>query len=203
MRAVLADVTAILGGIGSGKSAYIKQRLRVDKPKRLLIFDPQSEYQEFAPITGLREIFDAMRAPSWRLAYFPTAAPDRMRAEFDLLARLAYAAGRCTFIADELHLVTSPRPDKVPAGWAALVLRARHRRVVIIGASQRPAHLDKNFLGNATRIRTGRLGYGPDGETVAKAMLIRADEVAALRPLEWIERDVNTGAVTRGRLTFR
>lgn len=196
----VADVTAVVGGIGSGKSAYVKQRLKRDAPRRLLIFDPQDEYGAHARALQLRELFRELYAPAWRVRLVPGGAG--MAREFDLLCRAAYAAGSCTFVVDELHLVTSPNPARVPAGWSSLVLRSRHRRVAIIGASQRPAHMDKDFLGNATRIRACRLGYGPDCEAVARAMLIRPEEIAGLRPLDWIERDAIAGKITRGRLRF-
>jgi ABC-type cobalamin/Fe3+-siderophores transport system ATPase subunit len=39
-----ANITAVLGATGSGKSAWLKQKLRRDRPRRLMIWDPKHEY---------------------------------------------------------------------------------------------------------------------------------------------------------------
>lgn len=62
--------------------------------------------------------------------------------------------------------------------------------------------IDKDFLGNATLIHTGRLVYPEDIGAVTKAMQIEANAVAALQPLEWIEKDTQTGKRRAGRVVF-
>jgi len=64
------------------------------------------------------------------------------------------------------------------------------------------ASIDKDFLGNCTAIRTGRLAYPEDVKAVCKAMGIPPAKVEALRPLEWLEKDMASGKLTSGVLTF-
>ncbi|MGH8719649.1 MAG: hypothetical protein ACREV0_12025 [Burkholderiales bacterium] len=62
---------------------------------------------------------------------------------------------------------------------------------------QRPAAIDKHFFGNASVIRTGRLNYAADVLDVA------GDEIRELPQLAWIERDMRSGKVQRGKIGFR
>lgn len=73
----------------------------------------------------------------------------------------------------------------------------------IIGTSQRPAHIDKDFLGNATTIRTGMLGYPQDIKAVADAMRIKPVDIELLKPLEFIEVNRQTWERRKGLLQFR
>jgi len=50
-------------------------------------------------------------------------------------------------------------------------------------------------------LRTGRLAYGSDVKAVADA-IGNADKIAALKPLEWLEKDMATGKISAGVLTF-
>ena len=70
--------------------------------------------------------------------------------------------------------------------------------VEIFGLSQRPASVDKNFLGMCSRIHTRRLSLPADADTVAKALGVRPADVSALSGYQWIERNNQTGIVTRG-----
>ncbi len=81
-------------------------------------------------------------------------------------------------------------------------MTGRHRCLRVIGASQRPASIDKDFLGNCTTIHTGRLAYPEDVRAVAKAMGVDEAGIAALKPLEWIEKNMQTGQTSRGVITF-
>ncbi len=81
-------------------------------------------------------------------------------------------------------------------------MTGRHRGLRVIGASQRPASIDKDFLGNCTTIHTGRLAYHEDVRAVAKAMGGDEAGIAALKPLEWIEKNMQTGQISRGVIAF-
>jgi hypothetical protein len=61
-----------------------------------------------------------------------------------------------------------------------VVLRGRKRGLKIIGTSQRPASIDKDFLSNATLIRCGALGYPNDRVAVAAVMGADPAQIAAL-----------------------
>jgi len=78
-------------------------------------------------------------------------------------------------------------------------MTGRHRGLRVIGASQRPASIDKDFLGNATLIHTGCLVYPENIRAVAKAMQVEEGGIAAL---DWIEKDTQTGKHRAGRAVF-
>lgn len=80
-------------------------------------------------------------------------------------------------------------------------LRVAASSNIIINA-HRPASIDKDFLGNCTAIRTGRLAYPEDVKAVTKVMGVPPGKVEALRPLEWLRKDMATGRMTAGVLTF-
>ena len=61
---------------------------------------------------------------------------------------------------------------------------------------------EPDFLGNCTAIRTGRLAYPEDVKAVTKVMGVPPAKVEALRPLEWLEKDMATGRMSSGVLTF-
>ena len=202
-----ARIVAVLGASGSGKSAAIRQHLHVTRPRRLLVWDPLGEYADHGDVCrSLRETLERVRTRGGRvrsrLAVIFQPPPERRAwpQAFSTFCRLALAVGECTLVVEELALVT--QPHRAPEGWSAACLTGRHRGLEIIAASQRPASVDKDFFSNATRVRTGRLNYAEDVRTVAQVLDVSPDEIRALRPLEWIERDMHSGEIRRGRMTF-
>ncbi len=132
---------------------------------------------------------------------FRPSSDESLRArQFDLFCGAALAAGSLTLVVEELRFVTTP--SRAPLRWAEVTMTGRHRGLRVIGTSQRPASIDKDFLGNATLIHTGRLVYPEDIRAVAKAMQVEEGAVAALQPLDWIEKDTQTGRRRSGRVTF-
>lgn len=192
-----AVIVAIMGASGSGKSTYIKQQIRRGKPKRLIIFDPMGEYATMAkPVTTLREVARAAKAKTFSLAFRPDA--EKAAQQFDLLCKIAYTAADCWLVVDELAIVT--KPGWAPPGWADCSMRGRHKGLTVIGASQRPASIDKHFFGNATLIRTGRLNFAADIKVLANVLHVDQAEISQLKPLEYIERQMKTGDIARGTI---
>lgn len=192
---------AILGASGSGKSTFIKREISKPAHRRLLIWDPMKEYgahgQAVDTAAGLVE---ALKGKRFALVFQPSTLPAARIRQFDFLCRAALAAGNLTLVVEELRFVTTP--SRAPLGWAQVCLTGRHAGLTVFGASQRPASIDKDFLGNCSKVRTGRLTYPEDVKAVSAAARIPAAEIDALKPLEWIEKDLNTGKTTRGKLTF-
>ncbi len=203
-----ARIIAVMGASGSGKSAAIKQHLARHRPPRLLIWDPLQEYADYGvPVRSMHQALDVMATRRGRakqrfgIVFWPhPRAKGTWPQAFSFFCRLALAAGNCTLVVEELALVT--QPHRAPEGWSEACLTGRHRGLEIIAASQRPASVDKDFFSNASKVRTGRLNYAADVRTMAQVLDVTADEIRALQPLEWIERDMQTGAITRGRLEF-
>lgn len=195
----LASIRAAMGASGTGKSAYIKGLLRAERPVRLMVWDFMREYSReriARPTESLASLVAACRQQQFRVAFHPSFDDKTRAKQFDLFCRLAMDEGDLCMLVEEMSQVT--KPSFAPAAWSRVTLMGRHHGLRVIGASQRPAHIDKNFLGNATTIRTGGLRYPEDRAAVAKAMGIDPAEIAALVPLQWIERDMGTGAITRG-----
>jgi hypothetical protein len=199
-----ADITAIMGASGSGKSAALKQELLKAKTKRLLVFDPEGEYADFGAVidtvSALLAAVKAAGAGAMALVLKPSDNLDRAREQFDMFCRIAYAGGNLTMVCEEIAFVT--KPTAAPEGWSLCTLKGRKRKLKIYGSSQRPAAVDKNFFGNATRVRTGRLNYEQDLKTMANVLRVDVKEIADLLPLHYIERNMTTGAVTRGTISF-
>lgn len=164
-----------------------------------MIWDPLAEYdgQQF---TELAALVAALKAKKFRLVFRPSSDPVQRGKQFDFFCRAGMAAGSLTLVVEELRFVTTP--SRAPLGWAQVCMTGRHRGLSVFGISQRPASIDKDFLGNCTRIRTGRLAYPEDIKSVCKVMGVPVSKVDKLRPLEWLEKDMATGKLSSGVLIF-
>lgn len=171
-----ADIQAVLGASGTGKSHYVKSAIKRDR--RLLVWDIEDEYPDLPALT-LSQLPQAFAGKKARRAKFICSADASRRArEFDLFCRIAFAAGNLRLVVEELRFVTTA--SRAPEGWAAITLRGRKRGIRTIGTSQRPAQIDKDFLGNCTLIRCGALEYPDDRKAVAPILRKSLDEIAAL-----------------------
>lgn len=199
-------IFASMGSTGSGKSEDIKRNWLSPAPRRLLVWDlsPIDEYRAYGASVTLSQLVAAGGAAGKggdiRLVFKPSDNDKRRAQEFDIFCTLAMRMGNLTMLVEELKFVT--RPSYAPMPWAHCVLTGRKMGLRLIGTSQRPAHIDKDFLGNATIIRTGCLGYEDDEIAVAKAVRVPVDDIHQLQPLDWIQFERETRQVTRGRLTF-
>lgn len=192
-----ASIVAVMGASGSGKSLFLKAELRRLKPRRLIVWDALGEYTEFGTAANsLGDLLAAAKNAVFRCIFRPDRDPLKARAQFDGLCRIAFAAGDCVLVAEELAFVTSP--SFAPPGWSECTLKGRHRGLRIYGASQRPASIDKHFFGNATSIRTGRLNFARDVKVLADVLQVPAAQVQGLQPLQWVSRDMATGKITAG-----
>lgn len=199
-----APLIAVFGSRGTGKSAFIKQYIARAQPRRLVVFDPMHEYGPLGvPVGSLRALYLVIKAAGARgpfaLIYQPPTE-QRIEDQFNAVCREVFAAGNVLFVAEELNKVT--KPGWAPEHWKNITSRGRHRHVTLIGASQRPASVDKDYIGNATVIRSGRLNFEDDQKTVARALGVLYTDIRDLPDLAYIERDTNTREVSRGVLSF-
>jgi Helicase HerA, central domain len=200
--AAKAHIEAVLGASGSGKSSYVKSLMQRKLPQRLIVFDPEGEWGEFGTVTNrLDDVLQGAKAAGqkgpMRTVFVPSPDPATAVKQFDTICRIAFHWERCTFIVDELKSVTSP--SRSPVGWGMLTGRGRKRGIVIYGLSQRPASIDKDFLGNCNYVRSGRLTYSEDQRAVARVLGVPESEIGALPDLGWIRRDMATGETKRGK----
>lgn len=198
-------IVAVMGSTGCGKSVWLKRQLWEDNPKRLMIWDysPVAEYEDRGTYLSLTEVIRASAGPTFRVAYAAPIEADRRRQAFELFCRAALRAGRCTVVVEELRYVTTP--SRSPDSWAALVMTGRKAGLTIYGTSQRPSHVDKDFLGNCTQLHCGQLGYDADVETMSREMRLSSEErekLLHLPPLQWMHRDRESGQLLHGKLDF-
>lgn len=198
-----ADLTAIIGATGSGKSTRIKRMLDAERPRRLLVWDWKGEYPiphtsdpaELAAIVG-----GAGKRGAFVIAYRPTGKerPDWVARQFDIFCRVALAAGNCRVVVEELSNVTTA--GWAPQPWRNVCTEGRHEALRVIGTSQRPALMDKTLLSNATAIYCGRLNFGADKKALADAMDVPVAEIRALGKFQWLAKDCESGEVCRDDL---
>ena len=191
-----ADITAVCGSSGSGKSAWVKQQLK--GRARVIVWDVDEEYVKEKGFVAVRDrgklIELLLKRKKGRFAYVPKSLAD-----FDLWSKAAFAWGNCTAIAEETADVTTPA--KAPEGWGMLIRRGRKRGITIIGVTQRPAESDKTIIGNASLIHCGMLKRPQDRKYMALEMNIKQEIMDKLKPLDWVESTAE-GQFKKGRLRF-
>jgi hypothetical protein len=207
-------IVAVMGSTGAGKSTYIKRTWLDPLPRRLMVWDgsPIDEYRSFGATVTLSQLVAAAGAAGKggdiRLVFKPSDDAKIRAREFDIFCTLAMRLGSLTILVEELKFVTNP--SYAPMPWANCLLNGRKMGLRVIGTSQRPAHIDKDFFGNATIIRTGVLGYPEDVKALAGPMRVTFEDIDALVPVDddsrtanhWIQFERRNRLVTRGRLTF-
>ncbi|KQW76592.1 hypothetical protein ASC67_02770 [Methylibium sp. Root1272] len=202
-------VWAYIGASGSGKGVSINKALASLKPARLLIWDPRDEYGKHAKrVTTLPALVAEFRKASAgpvRVRYVAGSGMPLADA-FALVCSLAFEVGHLVFLAEELSDVTTA--SQAPAAWRRCITQGRHRALHIIGAAQRPALIDKTFLGNCTFIRCFTLRYSDDRSAMAKALDVPLADVSALQTVEtekattiaYLERDFRAGVLQKGSI---
>lgn len=202
-----ASIHAVLGSSGGGKTTHARKLIMKRKRRRTMIWspkEPKDDYASWYPgsvvCTTTAEVLEVVKAAGKRGAFHVVFKPslDRKRDElqFDVFCRIALAAENLMFLVDELHTVT--KPGWAPDGWSKLTMMGRASGTEIWGLSQRPASVDKNFLGNCSTVHTRRLSYPEDAKSVARSLGVKPVDVSSLTGYMWIERNNMTGEVTRG-----
>lgn len=197
-----ASITAVLGASGSGKGLWVKKHLLKPKPERLLIWDLMREegYAKLcttATTERITEVIEACKKPRFAVAYRPDMTGN-LDKQFSMFCRIANTVPNITVVVEELSYVTKAMYS--PPDWRAMCVTGRHRGMRIIGVSQRPTSVDKDFLSQCTTIHAGRLNTARDRKTLADMLCVPVEQVIALAPLDWIERDMATGLTTYGRV---
>jgi len=204
-------IEAYIGASGSGKGVSIGRRLRELKPPRLLIWDPRGEYSAFARAvtltTACQTVAQSEGKPFALRVVHDSKTP--MDVAFGLLCKLSFRAGNLCFLAEELSDVTTA--SRAPDAWRQCITQGRHQNLHIIGAAQRPALIDKTFLGNCTYIRCFTLRYADDRKAMAKALDVPEADVCALETTEgethtvinYIERDFRAKVLQTGQIKLR
>lgn len=200
-----ARVVAIMGSTGSGKTQYLRALLGKKRRRRTIIWSPKEDIDNYSGLYGGTVVTTAGEALALlkaagtgtvHIVFKPRLVRSIDEAQFDAVCKMAMLARNITFVVDELHTVT--RPSSAPDGWRKLVMMGRGYGAEVYGLSQRPASVDKDFFGNLSTMHARRMAYGEDAKAVARALSVSPQEVQALTGYQWLERDIQTGKVTRG-----
>lgn len=204
-----ASFVAILGATGCGKTTELKRRLAAlpkRKRRRTLVWSPKEPLDNYAALypgsrivrtagEALEVLKRAGSSGEFHLVFSPSLRRKVDEGQFDVVCKALLAVRNCIFIVDELHSVTEP--SRAPDGWAKLCFMGRGFGLEVFGLSQRPASVDKAFMGSLSAIHVGRLPHPPDQKTVAEILGVDRAEVAALSGFQAIRRDMLTGKVER------
>lgn len=204
-RAKIANINAIMGASGSGKTSFVMAEIKRIKPSRLMVWDKKGEFaleKHGKPLNRISDVYtELIKAGSsgaFKICYRPRGDSAQYKKQFDQFCKAAYAVKNVFFVAEELSDVTTA--SHAPAGWRELTTQGRTEGIVIYGLSQSPAQIDKDFFGNCTRVRTGRLNFDSHIKAMANCMSADKEVIRNLLAGEYIERDMNTGNVKRGKL---
>lgn len=191
----------VTGSMGSGKTTWAKQRVK--SARRLLVWDGKGidwgERERCKVIASFAELRAALFNATGRYSVRVPVTKEN----FATFCRLAWIWGRHSagvILVDEIADVTTV--GKAPMEWGEIARKIRAFGTDVIVTTQRPQEADKTAQGNAGLYHCGRMSDADDQKYVARRLLGGVDVrlVAALLPLQWIERDVRTLAITTGTL---
>lgn len=121
----------------------------------------------------------------------PTGSDAEVKTQFDRFCRIVWELNGATVLVEELSRVTMASWS--PPAWKNLSTAGRHQGLTIIGTSQRPATIDKDFLGNCTEIRCYRVNYDNDAKVMADSLGLQTEyepgaggKSVAVKPLQQI-----------------
>ena len=192
----------VTGSMGSGKTSWVKRRVK--KARRVLAWDGKGidwgERDGFRVVESLQELRAQLfgKGPMRISVRVPVS-----KENFAVFCRLAWVWGRFmpgVIVIDEIADVTST--SKAPQEWGEIARKIRAFGSDVYVTTQRPQECDKTAQGNATIFHCGRMSDADDQKYVARRLLGGVDVriVSALLPLQWVERDVRTLAITTGTL---
>lgn len=169
-----AKIHAVIGASGTGKSSYIKGEL-LRRYKRLIIWSPLEETDQYAGFCGgvvikgrVTALVAAVKSDAKAIVFVPTGSDADVKKQFDQFCRIVWEMEGATVLIEELSRVTMPSWS--PPAWRNLSTAGRHKGLTLIGTAQRPASIDKDFLGNCTEVRCYRVNYENDAKVMADSL---------------------------------
>lgn len=195
--ALKAEHVYICGNSGTGKSSHIKEKIA--NATRVIAFDPDDEYSELKGFVRVESgaelvaLLQANKTTPLKIAFVAEGVKS-----FEHWANCVFAWRNCIAVAEEIADVTTPA--KAPPAWGRLIRRGRKYGILICAVTQRPAEADKTILCNAAIIRTCALGRDADRQAIAREIGASVNDLAQLKPLDWIEYKREDLSLTKGRL---
>lgn len=204
-----AAFSGIIGATGCGKTTELKKRLAKlgkAKQRRTVVWSPKEALDNYAALykrsvicRSASEVLSILKkagvSGSFHVVFVPTLNRKKDEALFDVVCKALLMARNCILVVDELHSVTTP--THAPDGWAKLNFMGRGFGVEVFGLSQRPASVDKAFMGSLSSLHVGRLSNPADQKTMAEFLGVNHLEVAQLVGYQAIQRNMLTGEIVR------
>jgi len=200
-----AHFVGIIGVTGCGKTFELKKHLKAKKRPRTLIWSPKERFDNYAALfpdtvttSSVSEVLKIVKAAGkgkFHVVFLPTLNQRKDMAAFDVFCKVALAAGNLTMVCEELHSVTTA--SNAPDGWRKVNFMGRASGLDVFGLSQRPASVDKAFMGSLSFLHVGMLPHPPDRKAIAEVMDIDRAEIAALTGYQAIQKDMRTGKISR------
>lgn len=193
----------VTGKTRSGKTAWTEQQTR--EVKRLLVWDAMAQWGDqfnCKIITQWTELLKYCKAdaPDARLAVQCKVNKENFEI-FCALAMIFLKLRVSTIVVEEIADVSSPA--KASQNWGELLRKGLRYEPTIYALTQRPQESDKTMLTMASLAHCHHIAFLPDQTYIANNLLgVDVEKVAALKPLEYIEKDYLTGQIATGKVSF-
>jgi hypothetical protein len=208
------NVTICAGVSGSGKTTFALRYLVNAELTTRFLFDPDpGEFNpkvgEFADRLGIEPAQDlyglALGLCRGWVAFDPhTLFAGRLQEAFDFFCEWAWEKsadlpGQKLLVVDEAWAYQTPQG--IPAELQTIVQSGRKRGLHVMLLTQEPNRFNSTILNGASEFVAFRLQSPPALDLVRKYYGFDPQEVAALQPLEFIGRNLDSGGELRGRIT--
>jgi hypothetical protein len=186
-----ANITAVIGASGMGKGLYVKEELRRWRGP-ILVWSPLERTDQYASAIGgkcvssIAAMVEAIEKGQRRLVLVPPSDPKAVKVMFDRFCRVAWELKGWCVVVEELSRVTMP--SWAPPAWKNLSTAGRHQGLKVIGTSQRPAQIDKDFLGNCSEVRCYAVVYPEDAKAMAGVMRVEREALLDLPKFHYLHR---------------
>lgn len=200
-NALEANIYGVMGSTGSGKSAWVKQALLKKSDRRLAIWDYKREYgTDYASLIteNLGQAVRALARGDFRVSFRPSFDDKTRAGQFNVFCKAVWHAKNAICLVEELAMVTTPQ--RAPEGWKQLTCTGRSEGITIIGLSQRPAQVDKDFFDNCTQLHCGFLAGKRSRQVMADELGVTEADIAALGNLEYIHKMLRTKEISWGKV---
>lgn len=203
-----ARIIGVIGASMQGKGLYVKYELLGKYFKshdKIIVWSPYEHRDHYVDvIKGVKvESFAnfgaVLRAGHKRIVFVPSNDAATMDKQFEQFCAVAWHIKDAVLVVEELSLVT--KPGYAPLAWKKISTGGRGELAAIVGISQRPQGMDKDFLGNCTEIRCYRVNSQGAVKIMADTMFVHKTEIAGLQQFHYIHRLVNQGKNTPGHVT--
>lgn len=201
-----ARIIGVIGASMQGKGIYVKSLLTGDFKNHnpIIVWSPYEHRDNYAGLIGAERVDtfvqfgNALRRGVRRIVFVPANEEAKALRQFEQFCLVVWHVKDAVLVVEELSLVT--QPGWAPMAWKKISTGGRGELHAIIGISQRPQGMDKDFLGNCTEIRCYRVNSQGAVKSMADSMFEDKATIAGLQQYCFIHRMVNSGENVTGRV---